>query len=323
MIEYINKKSGKKKIFAIGNPPYQEEDGGFGKSARPIYNHFISQLINSNYLSEFILVIPARWFNGGKGLDSFRKEMINSKQIKRIRYFENSQRVFPTVDVMGGICFLYWSKDFKGNTIVDTGNNTESKKIDLSKFDIIVPEFKAYKIIEKALEKSNKFLSDIVWSRNGFGLGSNYFKKNKFYEKGKIECFLRNKVIKKISKKLIPKNIEKIEEYKIAFPKAYGGGVLKPHHFFILEKNQITTETYTILESFKSKSSAKNMLKFLKTDFARFLLGLRKNTQNINRKTFSWIPLMNPKKLWTDEMLFKYFGINQEEKKYIKKKLYR
>ncbi|WP_195912512.1 Eco57I restriction-modification methylase domain-containing protein, partial [Legionella pneumophila] len=107
MLDYINSGSKPKKIIAVGNPPYQESDGGFGKSAKSIYNFFVESLIDSKIIGEFILVIPARWFGAGKGLDEFRENMINSGKIKNLKYFKNSSDIFPTVDINGGICFIH------------------------------------------------------------------------------------------------------------------------------------------------------------------------------------------------------------------------
>ncbi len=325
MLEYIKEKTGNKKIIAVGNPPYQEEDEGHGKSAKPIYNIFIESLINSDRIERFSLVVPARWFSGGKGLDSFRNLMIQDKKIKKITYFENSSFVFPTVDIRGGVCFLYWDKGCDRKTIIDNGKKTV--ETDLSKWDIIVPHISAYSILNKVLKKSNKFVSEVVWPRKPFGLPGNYFSRNQLnYSKSDqfFECLSVGKKINKIPKRLIPINRDKIDQYQVAFPEASGGGkgrrdqiLPRPKHFFILKKGQISTETYSVAHSFTSKTEAENFLSFLRTNFTRFLLGLRKPTQHTKRETFAWVPLLNTKQSWTDEKLFKHFNINPEEQKYI------
>ena len=329
MLEYITQKTGNKKIIAIGNPPYQEEDGGHGKSAKPIYNIFIESLIDSQKIEKFSLVVPARWFSGGKGLDNFRKQMIKSNQIKKIHYFENPSVIFPTVSFRGGVCFIYWDKTYKGETIIN--NKEKITKTNLSKWDIIVPHTQSYSVLNKVLKKSKKFVSEIVWSRKPFGLPGNYFSKNKLNLNKSdelIECLSLGKKINKIPKRFILINREQINKYKVAFPEASGGGkghrdktLPKPKHFFILGKGQISTETYSVAGSFQTKKEAENFLSFLRTNFSRFLLGLRKPTQHTSNKTFSWIPLMDTKKTWTDEELFKHFKITKEEQKYIKEQV--
>ena len=251
MIEYIKKTAGDKKIVAVGNPPYQEADGGHGKSARAIYNFFIECLIDSGEIDKFVLVVPARWFSGGKGLDNFREKMIASKQLKAIRYFENPHEVFPTVEIRGGVCFLYQDKQHNGNTIIDNGIHTV--EVDLHKYDIILPHTQAHSIVEKVLRNSRKFLDQIVWSRKPFGLEGNYFKTNKSYQHGDTDCICERRDVRKISREIVTKNADKIDKYKIAFPRASGGGkgnrdqiLPRPEHFFILGRNQISTETYSI-----------------------------------------------------------------------------
>ena len=326
MLEYIKEKTGnKKKIVAVGNPPYQEEDEGHGKSAKPIYNIFIESMINSQAVHKFSLVVPARWFSGGKGLDNFRSHMIEGKKLKKITYFENSSFVFPSVDIRGGVCFLYWDKNYKGDTIIDNGEKTV--ETDLSKWDIIVPHIEAHSILNKVLEKSDKFVSEVVWPRKPFGLPGNYFERNKLnYSKSDqfVECLSVGKKINKVPKRLIPTNSDKIDEYQVAFPEASGGGkgrrdqiLPRPKHFFILGKGQISTETYSVAHSFTNRKEAENFLFFLRTNFARFLLGLRKPTQHTKRDTFAWIPLLDTRKPWTDEELFKHFNISPEGQKYI------
>lgn len=326
MIEYIKKTAGDKKIVAVGNPPYQESDGGHGKSARAIYNFFIECLIDSGEIDKFVLVVPARWFSGGKGLDKFREKMIRSKQLKAIRYFENPHEVFPTVDIRGGVCFLHWCSHHKENTVIDNGKDEVSTC--LSSYDIVLPHVRAHSILSKVIQNSNKFLDQIVWSRKAFGLEGNYFKRNKSYKYGDIQCFCEGRRIKNIARQLVTKNADKIINYKVAFPEASGGGkgkrdkiLPRPEHFFILGRNQISTETYSIAGDFSNRSEANNYLSFLQTYLARFLLGLRKPTQHTSKKTFAWIPLMDTKIKWTDEMLFDHFGINEQEQQYIKQKV--
>ena len=103
----------KRKIIVVGNPPYQEMDGGHGKSSKPIYQLFIESMMDSSRVDEFSVVIPARWFAGGKGLLPFRKKIQNCGKIKSIKYFEDSKNVFPEVDIRGGICFLNWDSGHK------------------------------------------------------------------------------------------------------------------------------------------------------------------------------------------------------------------
>ena len=201
MLEYIKEKSGNKKVVAVGNPPYQEEDSGHGKSAKPIYNIFIDFIMQSFSIDQFVFVIPARWFSGGKGLDNFRKKIIASKEIKQIFYFENPHAIFPTVQIRGGICFLHWDRRNSNGTIINNGK--QSDNINLEAYNIIVPHIEAYSILSKVFKKSNKFLDKVVWPRKPFGLEGNFFKVNKKWPAGDIECVSKGKRINKISQKII------------------------------------------------------------------------------------------------------------------------
>ena len=327
MIDYIRSKTGSKKIIAVGNPPYQESDGGGieGSSSKPIYNYFIEKIIDSESVDEFILVIPARWFSDGKGLDNFRNRMLGCKQIKSIHYIERSEKVFPTVQIKGGVCFLNWAnKEVLKTNFTSDG---ETYHIDLTQFDMILDDPKGIDIVSNLKKKwTHQWVSDVAYSRNVFGLNSDYFKTNDESKKtSAIECFSVGRKIKKIDRDKVKKNVDLIGMYKVAIPKAYGKGMnrctMPLNQFFIMKPDQISTETYSVVGVFKTKTEAENYLKFLQTDFARYLLGLRKITQNVSRDSWAWVPYIDTKKEWSHESLCKFFGLSEFDKKHMSKKV--
>jgi len=330
MIEYIKSKAGNKKIVAVGNPPYQESDGGFGGSATAIYNHFTEKLMKSSDIQEFIIVIPSRWFAVGKGVDVFRENVLKSTEVKAIHYFKKSKSVFPTVDVLGGVCFFQFQKGFKGKTtFIEEGVSTE---IILSEFDIIPDDPFAYPLIRKIKNKHSHFVDKVAWSRNPYGLSSTFFRDNEestSSSSNSIKCLTRGRKFKFTSKSNITKNKDKIDFFKVVIPSAYAPGskegvrrvTLPIKQYFILEKNEITTETYSIIDTFKTRAEAERFVKYLQTDFARYLLGLRKITQHIPKDRWAWVPYMDTSIEWTNESLAKHFGLSKAEMDHIKKKV--
>lgn len=162
----------------IGNPPYQLSDAGHGRSASPIYHKFIEQAkkLNPRYLT---MIIPARWYAGGKGLDDFRKEMLEDRRIRKLVDFENSNEVFPGVDVAGGICYFLWNRDDGG--LCEVINFVDGKQVKserkLDEFPIFIRHSQAIPIIRKVLakkENNDRRLSEVVSSRKPFGLPTNY-----------------------------------------------------------------------------------------------------------------------------------------------------
>ena len=330
MVEYIKEKSDNKRIIAIGNPPYQESDRGFGGSAKAIYNHFVENLMDAIDIDEFIVVIPSRWFAVGKGVDEFRNRVLESKNIKALHYFSKSKMVFPTVDVLGGVCFFHYQQKHKGRTMfIENNSKTE---IDISEFDIIPDDPNAYSIIKKIRSKHKKFISEKAWSRNPYGLPSTFFRDNNESSKESknvIKCYSRGRKIKFTKISNVTKNDDKIDYYKVVIPSAYSPGsktgvrrvTLPIKQFFILDKDEITTETYTIIDIFKNRIDAERFIKYLQTDFSRYLLGLRKITQHIPKDRWAWVPYMDISQEWTDEMLFKYFSLSDDEINNLKRKV--
>ncbi len=329
MIDYIRKTKADCKIVAIGNPPYQEADGGFGKSAKPIYHLFTEALIDCPDISQIMLVLPARWFSGGKGLDGFRERLIQSKQIRNLRFFKNSFEVFPTVNINGGVCFLHWYKSFKGETRFS--DDTDCYIGDLSRYDIIPNDPSSFSIIEKVQRLwKGRWVSDVAWARKPFGLPTDYFKKNKEAAKESktaVPCLSKGRIVKYVESTEITKNKDKIHLWKVAVPEALGGFEANrrtniPSNFSILvPSGMITTETYNIIQTYSSEYEAQRMIEYLKTAFAHYLLGLRKITQHTPRDCWVWVPLMDASRDWTDGELFDFFKLSKAERQHIQQKV--
>ena len=324
MIEYVKKTAGDKRIIVVGNPPYQEADGGAQKSATPVYNFFVEKLIDSGIINEFVLVIPARWFSVGKKLDEFRKKIRLSGQIKTITYFAQSENIFPTVVVAGGICFLNWTNKYQDVTKFQ--EKGETYKINLARFDIVPDDPNAGEVVAKIkYMHKGKWVSDLAWPRNPFGLATNYFQQNKEINTNStqvLKCYTKGQRIRNILKQNIKKNANKVSLYKVCTPSAYGAKRTIPKdQVFILERDVVCTETYTIINIFESKGEAQDFLTYLRTDFARYLLGLRKLTQHIPRDRWAWVPLLDNLHDITEEKIFKMFNLTQDEIDHIRKKV--
>ena len=329
MIDYIKQQTGKKRIIAVGNPPYQENDGGGnGTSARPIYNYFLQALIECHDIEEFVVVIPSRWFVGGKGLDSFRSGMMSNSCIKNIVNFEKSGTVFPSVDIDGGVCFVNYSKKYSGN--INFVSGLDQVSLDPQEFDVIPDDPKSIPILNKVVKKWNgEFIGDIARSRNHFKISTQVIsgRSGILQSDNLIKCITRNKNEVYIEKSQIKSNFEDLRLWKVCIPKAYGGRkgqrriTMPARSFFLVNPGDAVSETYSIINMFEDKKKATNFLNFLKTDFSRYLLGLRKITQNVSRNTWSWIPMLDMETPWNDEKLFKFFKIKKNEIEHILKKI--
>ena len=167
----------------IGNPPYQLEDGGFGKSASPIYHKFVSQAkrLNPTYLS---MIIPARWYSGGKGLDDFRKDMLNDERISELHDYPQTDDCFPGQNIRGGVCYFLWDKNFKGTTRIVNYNDgkiisDEKRKLKIKNHEIFIRYNQSIKILEKVTLLSEEKFDKFVSSRKPFGIPTNYNEFNK------------------------------------------------------------------------------------------------------------------------------------------------
>lgn len=311
----------------VGNPPYQLSDAGHGRSASPIYHQFIQQAkkLNPRYLT---MIIPARWFAGGKGLDEFRGEMLNDKRIRKLVDFEKSNEVFPGVDVAGGICYFLWDRENPGLCEVTNfinGQEEKSKRV-LNEFQIFIRHSKAIPIIRKVVakkENGGRNLSDLVSSRKPFGLPTNYAPKN-----SGIPCWFIQRIgLKYASKSDVSDDSNLISKWKLLVPPAPIAGQTdfsKPVGFYydgntrIAKPGECCTESFIVAGAFSTRKEVESYKSYLFTKIVRFLLLQTVVSQHVTKEKFIFIPdLGKYEGHYTDEMLCKRWGITKDEWKYI------
>ena len=305
----------------IGNPPYQLSDSGAQASASPIYHLFVDQAkkLNPRYL---IMIIPSRWFVGGKGLDSFRAEMLSDKRIRKIVDFHDAADCFPGVEIKGGVCYFLWDRDNKGDceiVPVVNGNIQNSLSRDIGKYDVLVRLNGAISILEKVLVVNNnqKWVSEIISSRKHFGFPTNY---NSFEQNQKSDNDIKIYANKKngyIDPQKILINKDWIYKPKVYLSKAFNGGYGFPHQIInspiVSLEHSCCTETYLVCGPFQKDYEAENFAKYLTTKFFRFLTYLRKISQDNPKDRFNFVPLEDLNYVWTDEKLYKKYGLTKEE----------
>lgn len=326
--EFIHKKDAKEILnmkfdVIISNPPYQLSDGGgTGASAMPIYQHFVQQAakLKPTYLS---MIIPSRWFAGGKGLDDFRSYMLNCKNISKIVDYPNSADCFPGVTIAGGVCYFLWEKEYNGTCeIVNMKDNTilSSDIRSLNEYDVFVRDNIAIKIIRKIKALSSNFVDEIVYSRNCFDL---YSKEtgHPLYKQGDLTLYSLNGK-SYIEKSKVNDRDNLLNRYKVIMTKAMSGGN-KPSSegnylvisatMRVLQPNEVCTETYLCLGNYQTAQEASNLCAYMKTKFFRFLLLQSLSSINISKEKFQFIPIQDFSKPWTDEELYAKYGLTKEE----------
>ena len=293
-------------------------DGGNKASASPIYQFFVEQSKNLNpkYVS---MVIPARWYSGGKGLDQFRADMLNDRRMAKLIDYTNSLDCFPNVDIAGGVCYFLWDSVHNGECYFKNISNGTESAIDkyLNEFDTLIRYPIADKIIRKVLAKKEGTLASIVSSRKPFGLATNV----RPMDSGDL-TLRYNGGTGKFERSSVKVGIEIIDSWKVMISylsAEHAGQPDKNGQFKILSTTEILppkticTETYLIAGSFTSETEAQNYYNYLKTKFVRFLIGQIAVSQHITKSSFSFVPMQDFSKPWTDAELYKKYDLTDEE----------
>ncbi len=310
----------------IGNPPYQLSDGGgSGTSAIPIYNLFVTNAkkLNPKYL---IMIIPSRWFAGGKGLDEFRNEMLHDNRIRQIHDFIEATDCFPGVQIKGGVCYFLWNRDNPGNCIVKTyKNGTDNTPLErplLEKnSDVFIRYNEAISIFHKVLSFSETSMERLVSTRKPFGLPSTF--RGLDCCEGHCLRVFQNGGVSYIERSKLSSGKDFIDTWKVFIPFLGSGSDSFPHQIlgkpFIGEPGTICTETYLLIGFFSSREECKNVISYISTKFFRFMVLLKKPSQNATKKVYSFVPLQDFSEPWTDEKLYKKYGLIKEEIDFIEK----
>lgn len=306
----------------ISNPPYQLNVGIEKENfAIPLYQKFVNQAkkLKPRFIS---MIIPARWYTGGRGLDAFREEMLNDAHIRKIVDYPDSKDCFHGVDIAGGVCYFLWDRDNEGDCLFSSVHNGKEKTSvrRLNEFGIFPRYNEALSIIHKVLSHHEPSLAETVSVQTPFGFITtfkgcpNSFAGSLRLKTSKDDCY--------VSPNEVTKSNDIIYKYKAIFGAAtceHAGTPGKDGKYKvfssleILEPGVICTQSYFVADSFDTQIEAINCIKYLKTKFVRFLVLQALTSQHLARDKFLFVPKQDYSKEWTDEILFTKYGICKDE----------
>ena len=304
----------------IGNPPYQMSSNADGIQAIPLYHHFVEQAkkLSPHYL---IMIIPARWYTGGMGMNDFRQNMLRDKHIKALVDYPKSRECFQGVDIAGGICYFLWDKSYNGPcNVTNILNGTSNTMLrNLNDNEIFIRDNVGVSIINKVSCKNNN-LSMIVYPISPFGLPTSTRGENKPFDNS---CVLISSQGRSYISESMIRNKELMKKYKVYIgqlnPDRAGvnnssdGKMNVTTKIYTALPNEVTTATYLVIGDFYSQREADNYTSYIKTKFSRFLISLTLSSMHITKQSFQFVPLQDFSHPWTDEMLYKKYNLDKDE----------
>lgn len=324
-----DRKRGKKMKFdyIIGNPPYQEDTNGAGKQARPIYNYFVESAKELSSDS-IVMIIPSRWFSGGMGLDKFRETMMNDSCIIKLVDYTNAKDCFPNISISGGVCVFVRNNNNSSPCQfinITNGIKTQTKRY-LNEFPTLVRYNDAVSIIHKVLEKNEEKLEDIISSLMPFGLSTKYRGRNKKTDIDNLTLHASNGITY-ISENEISKGYEYVDKYKILIsktsaehagePSSDGKFRVIPSSLKVLKPKEVCTHSYFLIGCWDDEINAANALTYLSTKFVRFLMLMCISGFGLSKLVFTFVPIQDFSKPWTDDELYNAYQLTTEEIKFI------
>ena len=310
----------------VGNPPYQIMDGGTQTGALPVYQHFVnvSKKILPNYLS---MIMPSRWFAGGRGLDDFRTDMLNDNRLSTLVDFPKARDCFDNVDIAGGLCYFLWDKNYHDDCHIISsikGVRTESHR-KLNEFDIFIRDNIGMDIINKVRVLKEPSVDYRVLKVSPFGIRS--FVRGEEFKVGDMLTLKSSAGIGYINRDVVTKNNDLVGKYKLmcgylnpdraGVNNASDGKSSVTTKLTILKPNEVITETYIVIGTFDTEKEAQNYASFMKTKLVRFLVLQTMTSMHITQANYRFVPDLDYTKAWTDEELYKRYNLSKPEIDYI------
>jgi site-specific DNA-methyltransferase (adenine-specific) len=313
----------------VGNPPYQIDDGGHNASATPIYQHFVTRAIELD--PRYVLMItPARWFMGGKGLDKYRARMLGDKRIRALVDYPKLYDGFPGVKIRGGVSYFLWDRDHDGpcsvQTMWDGEPVGEPVERNLDAYDVLVRRNEAVGILDKVKRfrvggRPEGTLNTHVSTQKPFGLRTFFHgaeTPDGMTDPVKLHGSQKSTWIERAD---IPKNANWIDDWKVLMSRVQGTSAAVETQFLgrpiMSGPGEACTETYVVAGRFPRKTDAERYAAYLRTRFARFLVSLRKSTQDAARDVYAFVPDIPLGREWTDADLYERYGLSDEEIEFI------
>lgn len=333
--------------FVIGNPPYQEEVEG--TSDRPIYNEFMDAAYAVSDRVE--LITPARFlFNAGKTPKAWNQKMLNDPHIKVLWYRSTSASVFPGTDIKGGVAVTYRDEmNLSGAIKIFTPHeelNSILKKVltlEFSAFNSLIFAPESYRISKKLHQDHPNAVAQLSdghmydFTTNIFDrLPQVFFAEPPIDEHEYVGLMGREnnrRIIKWIRRDYVEPH-ENLDCFKVIIPKANGSGMLGEELSTPVIGQPVIgqpvighNQTFISIGAFKTQFEAEACLKYVKSKFARTMLGTLKVTQDNKKSAWANVPLQDFTPAsdidWSksipeiDQQLYKKYGLSQEEINFI------
>lgn len=317
----------------VGNPPYQESDGGGqGSSAKPMYHHFV--LSASNFPKATVsMIIPNRWMFGGKGLDNFRNFMLSSERVSELHTYRNADDMFGILLPGGVDYFLIDGSKHQLCKVVNHPENVEAFR-DLDSSENFIMSNLAESIFNKAdIGASIASFSEVVSERNPFNLASNVFTEPNYYGLPFMKDEPFDGCVNVIG---VENNVRKTQyvdrgyaftdkhnalgKYKIFIPKALGNkkdltrALLRP---FLGDVDDICTETYLMVGPFDNAFEQLSAYSYINTKLFHFLVNQAVSSHNLTKDKFKHVPNLMLNRIYTDKDVYDIFGLTDDEIHYV------